>query len=237
MKLFKMAVASAVVLSATTMVVADDKISEEMRDVEAFTKVKLEGSMDVEVKVGPAQSVKVVADSDIIEYLRTRVHGGELEIDLKNHKGKRGFFNNIKKMQVIITVPTLESAQVHGSGDMFVKDVEIDRFDLEVHGSGDAVVENAAVQRLRIDLHGSGDIEIDGSCDDVRVELQGSGDVKAHKMQCKEADVTLQGSGDVGVYASMAADVTVHGSGDVVVAGKPDQVRSKVRGSGDIHVR
>jgi len=237
MKLFKMAAVTAAILSAATMVSADDKISEEMRDVGAFSRVKLEGQMDVEVKVGPAQSVKVVADSDIIEYLRTRVRGSELEIDFKNHKDKRRLFSRIKKMQVIITVPTLESAEVHGSGDIFVEDVKTDRFDLKVHGSGDAVVENAVVQALRIDLHGSGDIEIDGSCDGVRVDLQGSGDVEARKMQCKEANVALHGSGDIGVYASMAADVAVHGSGDIVVAGKPDQMRSKVRGSGDIHVR
>jgi len=235
MKLFKSTVASIAVLSAATMVAADE-ISEEMRDVDAFTKVKLEGSMDVEVKVGGEQSVKVIADSDIIEYLRTRVHGGELEIDIKHESGTRKLFRRVKKMQVIITVPSLEGAEVHGSGDMIVEDAQAEKFVLEVHGSGDAVLENAKVETLEVELQGSGDIEVDGSCEDVRVELQGSGDVKATKMHCKAADVMLQGSGDVDVYATYSADVTVRGSGDIRVEGKPEKINSRVRGSGDIHV-
>lgn len=236
MKLFKTAVATAALLSAATAVSADD-ISEEMRDVDSFKRVSLHGSMDVEVKVGPAQSVKVIADSDIIEYLRTRVRGNELEIELDHDHGNRRLFRNIKKMQIIVTVPELDGASIHGSGDMFVEDVKSDRFRMAVHGSGDAVVENAAVERLTVDVHGSGDVRIEGSCEDVDIEIHGSGDVRAGKMQCQNAEVTVQGSGDAGVYASKSADVTVQGSGDVSVSGKPGQINSRVQGSGDIHVR
>lgn len=236
MKYLKTAVASVALMSAATMVSADE-VAEEMRDVEAFTKVKLEGSMDVEVKVGGKQSVKVIADSDIIEYLRTRVHGGELEIDIKRNNGQRSIFRNIKKLKVEITVPSLEGAEVHGSGDMWIENVKADDFDLEVHGSGDAILEDADIKNLEVGLQGSGDIEMDGKCDDVRIELQGSGDIKGDKMKCKSADVMLQGSGDIDVFASDSADVTVRGSGDVSVAGKPDKIKSRVRGSGDIHVR
>ena len=236
MKLFKTAVASIAILTAASMANAKDT-SEEMRDVEAFTKVSLQGSMDVEVKVGSTQSVKVIADSDIIEYLRTRVRGGELEIDLKDSDGKRKIFRHIKKMQVIITVPDLNGMEVHGSGDMYVENAVADKFELEVHGSGDAVLENAKIGMLEVELQGSGDIEMQGSCDSIRVELQGSGDVDATKMECKDADVMLQGSGDVNVYATASADVTVRGSGDIRVSGKPDKISSRVRGSGDIHVR
>jgi len=236
MKLFKTAVASIAVLTAATAVNAKDT-SEEMRDVGAFTKVSLQGSMDVEVKVGDEQSVKVIADSDIIQYLRTRVRGGELEIDLKHDNGHRNIFRHIKKMQVIITVPSLEGAEVHGSGDMLVENAVADNFDIEVHGSGDAVFENAKVKTLDVELQGSGDIEMDGTCDTVHIELRGSGDIKATDMECKAADVQLQGSGDVNVFASDSADVTVRGSGDIRVSGKPDKISSRVRGSGDIHVR
>jgi len=236
MKLLKTAVASVAVLSAAALVSAND-ISEATREVDSFTKVKLEGSMDVEVKVGPAQSVRVIADSDVIEYLRTEVHGGELEIELKHHKRNSGIFRRVEKMLVVVTVPSLESAEVQGSGDMIVEDVAGSRFELDVHGSGDAIVKNAKVETLNLDLQGSGDIEISGSCDDVRIELQGSGDIKADRMECKSADVMLMGSGDIGVFANVSADVTVRGSGDISVFGKPDKISSRVRGSGDIHVR
>lgn len=236
MKLFKSAVATVAVLAAATMASADnDDVAEEMRDVEAFTKVSLQGSMDVEVRVGKEQSVKVIADADVLEYLETRVRGGELRIDL-DCDGARAC-RRIHKLEVQITVPSLEGAEVHGSGDMYIENVKADRFDLEVHGSGDAIVNGAELSRLDIDLQGSGDIQIEGSCNEVRMDLQGSGDIDAGDMQCKDAEVSVHGSGDVEVHASASADVSVRGSGDIVVRGKPDKISSSVRGSGDIHVR
>jgi len=193
--------------------------------------------MDVEIKVGSKQSVKVIADSRIIEYIRTRVHNGELEIDLNRHdKSERRLFRNIKRMQIIITVPALDGAELHGSGDMLIEGAQADTFELELRGSGDAIMEDAQIGAMTVELQGSGDIDIDGTCDDIRIELRGSGDIKARKMTCKTAEADLKGSGDISVHASEEANVTVRGSGDISVTGKPDKISQKVRGSGDIHV-
>jgi len=230
MKLFHTAMASVAILSASFVATAKD-VAEQMRDVGAFTKISLEGSMDVEVKVGPAQSVKVIADSNIIDNLRTRVRGDELEIDLDH-----GSYRNIKKMLVIITVPMLEETDLKGSGDMRIEGINQETFKAGLRGSGDVIVADAQVENMRIDLKGSGDVKVDGTCGDIRINLQGSGDVRAKKMKCKSADVSLRGSGDVDLFASESADLTVQGSGDITVVGKPDKISQRVRGSGDIHV-
>lgn len=233
MNILKTTIASVAVLAVATAAMAGD-VSEEMRDVDAFTKVSLQGSMDVEIKVGSKQSVKVIADSRIIEHIRTRVHNGELEIDLREKK--HSFFRNIKRMQIIITVPSLDGAELHGSGDMIIEGAEADKFELELRGSGDAIMEDAKIGAMAVELQGSGDIEIDGTCDDIRIELRGSGDIKARKMKCKTAEADLRGSGDISVHASEEADVTIRGSGDISVTGRPDKMSQKVRGSGDIRV-
>jgi hypothetical protein len=226
----KTAVSAAAIALAASSAFADT--AEETRDVKAFTRVALQGSMDVEVKVGPKQSVRVVADDDVIEDLRTRVKGDTLKIYLEDRHYRR-----IEKLEVYITVPTLEGVGVHGSGDMYVEDAKADEFDVDVHGSGDAVVMNTETGQLNIDLHGSGDIKIDGTCSDVDVEVHGSGDVKASKMKCANADVSINGSGDVDVFADKSAKLSVHGSGDIKISGAPDKINTSVRGSGDIHVR
>lgn len=206
--------------------------SEEMRDVSSFKEVHLNGSMDVEITVGGSQSVKVIADSDIIDHVRTEVRGDTLKLDMD-----RGSYRNIKTMRVLITVPALTGAEVHGSGDLYVTGAKSDRFGLGVQGSGDAVFKDATLGKLDIELQGSGDVHIEGSCDQIKVEVQGSGDVEATKMKCKSADVSVHGSGDVAVFASGSIDVSIHGSGDVSVQGSPDKVNSKVRGSGDVTIR
>lgn len=230
-KLQQGAAVAAMMLAAGLAAEAKDT-SEETRDVGSFDEVYLKGSMDVEVKVGDRQSVRVVADSDIIHHIETEVRGDELHIGLE-----RGNYRNIKKMKVYVTVPKLVAAGVHGSGDLLIENAEADDFELEVHGSGDAILKDGKFKKIEIGLQGSGDIEIDGTCEDIDVELHGSGDVDAEGLKCKSANVSLHGSGDVGVSASDDADVSVQGSGDVIVSGSPDKMRTKVRGSGDVELR
>jgi hypothetical protein len=232
MKFFKPAAVSVAAAALATSALMAADTSEETRDVDSFSRVQLSGSMDVEVRVGSAQSVRVVADSDVIDDLMTRVKGDTLKIYLD-----RNFHGRIEKMKVYVTVPSLEGVGVHGSGDMLVEDAEGDDFEVEVHGSGDATLKNTKVKDLSIDVHGSGDVKIDGTCEDVDVDVHGSGDVMASRMECASGKVSVQGSGDVDIYADGSADVRVQGSGDVSVYGKPDKINSRVHGSGDIRVR
>ncbi|TNE67555.1 MAG: DUF2807 domain-containing protein [Alphaproteobacteria bacterium] len=230
-KLMVSAALAALVMGGSLGASAKDQ-SEQMRDVGSFHEVRLKGSMDVDIKVGGEQSVKVIADSDIIDKVTTEVFGGKLEIGME-----RGSYHNIKVMRLEITVPSLDAAGIYGSGDMDITGATSDSFELDIKGSGDAVLRGGKFGKFEIDLAGSGDVDASGTCEAIDVDLAGSGDVDADKLECKSADVSLRGSGDVQVYASKSADISIMGSGDVVVSGKPDQVKSRVRGSGDIVVR
>ncbi|UTW55725.1 head GIN domain-containing protein [Kordiimonas sp. SCSIO 12610] len=225
--------AAGLVTTAALATNSSKDVSEEMRDVADFTNIALQGSMDVIVTVGKEKSVKVIADSDIIDYLETEVKGDRLIIDLEDGRSYR----NIKKMQVIVTTPSLEGASLYGSGDMDIKDVKSNKFDFELRGSGDAVLRDFSVKKLDIDLAGSGDIEGDGSCDNLEIDLRGSGDIAARDIKCENVEVNLRGSGDVNVFAEKTAEVNVRGSGDVDVFGDPDTLDSNVRGSGDVNRR
>ncbi|WP_417450427.1 head GIN domain-containing protein [Kordiimonas sp.] len=232
MKILQTTVAVAATALGLGFAVQAADTSEEMREIPSFNEVRLSGSMDVEVTVGKKQSVKVIADSNIIEHLETDVRGDTLRIGLAN-----GHYSRIKVMRVVITVPELVGAGVHGSGDLYVTGASAVDFNMDLQGSGDAVFKKAKFGKLDIELQGSGDIEMDGECDDLSIELHGSGDIELGDMKCKAAEVDLRGSGDVELFASDSADVGVHGSGDVVVRGEPAKINSRVRGSGDIVVR
>ena len=222
--------AAALITTATFANIISDDTSEEMRDVSNFDEVTLKGSMDVSVTIGEEKSIKVVADSDIIKYLETRVSGGNLIIDLENDRSYR----NVKKMHVFVTVPSLKSANLYGSGDIDIKNIDNDLFSFDLRGSGDAVLTNISAKNLDLDLAGSGDIQGNGSCRNLDISLRGSGDIAAKRIKCDTVEVNLQGSGDVSVHAKEDAEINVRGSGDVDVYGDPDKLNSNVRGSGDV---
>jgi len=199
------------------------------RNVSGFTAVELAGSMDVNVTVGPAFSVRVEADEKYIDNVITELDGSELEIRMK--RGQSRYKGTIL---VTVTMPEMEAVSLAGSGDIKVEGATGD-FEVELAGSGDiTVLGGAAFGEVEIELAGSGDIIVEGKCSELEIELAGSGDVDAEGLKCREADISIAGSGDVKAHASKLAEVMILGSGDVVLYGNPDKIKSRTMGSGDV---
>lgn len=237
MKTLVAAASAAAILAGVSAVTAHaDEAREEMRRVDSFTSVRNKGAFEVNIQVGPEQSVKVTADSDIMDKIETEVRGDTLHIQMDRDFSWRDY-RNIDTLRVDITVPALEAVRVDGSGDFEVRGVDDGDFRANVNGSGDIELIDAKADTLSIDIKGSGDVEVSGNCNSIDVEVKGSGDVSARDMECKNGDIGIMGSGDVMVYLSESVEVGIMGSGDVAVWGKPDKVRTRTMGSGDVVLR
>jgi len=237
MKTLIAAVSCAAIMTGMGIVgVSADETSEEMRALDTFTSIRNKGSFEVYVTVGEEQSVKVTADSDIIDKVETEVRGDTLHIELERNNNWRGY-RNIDVLRVDITVQNLEAVRVDGSGDYEVRGLTGGDFKANVNGSGDIDLIDAKADRLSIDIKGSGDVEASGECNTLEVEVKGSGDVSGRKMSCKSGDISIMGSGDVDATLNESVDVGIMGSGDVTVWGKPEKVKSRSMGSGDVVLR
>lgn len=180
----------------------------ESRDVGSFSRIDLAGSPDVEVAVGPATSVSVTADDNILPVIETTVNGSTLNINSKSN------YNSRIDVKVNITVPTLDGVSISGSGDIHVTGLKAGDMDVGVTGSGD--------------------VTIAGAADHVRGQITGSGDLRCGDLVAKHVEVTVTGSGDATFDATEELDATVTGSGDIHYSGDPPRVRKSVTGSGDI---
>jgi hypothetical protein len=183
----------------------------ETRSVASFSKIELSGSPDVEVAVGPAASVEVTADDNILPILETKVENDTLKIDSK------GSYNTRLGVKVKITLPTLEGVSVSGSGAIHVTGLK--------------------AGELEAGVTGSGDITLGGAVDRLRAQITGSGELQAGELGAKDVRITVTGSGDAAVRATEQLDASVTGSGDVRYSGNPPKVRKNVTGSGDIAPR
>lgn len=180
----------------------------ETRDVEPFTQISVSMGVDVFVTVGPTQQVKLTFDDNIVSKIRTRVRGNTLEID------SRYSFDCDADCKIEITVPKLEAFSLAGSGNIEIKGINGDEFE--------------------IDVAGSGDVTIDGQTKSLTIDLAGSGDIDTRKLIAEDADVDIAGSGNVQVYATKSLNADISGSGDIRYYGNPEYVDSDVSGSGSI---
>lgn len=210
------ALSAAVLMLATagTTFAKDDKNqggTGAVRDLPTFTAVSLEGSMDVTVTSGEDQRVEIIADPEMLEYIRTRVTRGELRIWTK----RRGrLFSRHGKIEVRISMADLRGIEINGSGDAKASGIDTDKFALEINGSGEATLQ--------------------GRCETVSYEINGSGDIDATALKCVDADIEINGSGDADIFATGKLTAEINGSGDILAIGGPRINRFSSSGSGSI---
>ena len=184
-----------------------DLITEE-RDVRQFDKIKSSGSFDVFVEVGPAQSVKITFDDNLIDIIETKVRGKTLRID-----NEESFLSD-HVCKVEITVPELEAVTLSGSGNVEVVALKSDIFECSISGSGN--------------------IEVEGEVQEVDFKISGSGEIQAEDLEADDAYVKISGSGDVRLQARESLEARVSGSGSIYYSGNPNSLSTNVSGSGHI---
>jgi len=208
----------------------DGQLSNETRNVSSANKVKLEGSMNVDLIPGSSASVKVIADKNLLQYIETKNENGELVIKISDDYNLKSS-NEIK---VEVTTPVLESLDVAGNGKVNGKGKfsGSNKFDLDLAGNSDVDIE-INTPAVNVSIAGSGDIEVKGETKKLDVSIAGSGNFKGDNLMAEDADISVAGSGDVHVYADNKLDVQVMGSGDVYYKGNA-QVKSNIMGSGKV---
>jgi len=206
------------------------------RHLSGFSGVVVAGSFDVYITQGSSESVKVVADEDVINKIITEVKDGVLKIYNKNtSSGFNWNWNESNKMKIYVSAKDLNKIVLSGSGDVFFKDgIRTQNLLVSVSGSGD-IVGKVDVKNLESTVVGSGDVTLTGRAETSSVRVSGSGDYKGRALVTANTTVKVVGSGDAAVYASQKLDAAVAGSGDIRYTGGAKLVASSETGSGEIH--
>lgn len=177
-----------------------------------FTGVELRGSDTVDVRVGPAFSVRAEGDPAVLDQLRIDKADGTLRIGRR-----RGVSRGGHDAKVFVTMPRLAAAAVAGSGAMTVDRVAGDDFDASGAGSGSLAVATLAVRQATLSMAGSGTMTLGGRADRLKIDMAGSGKIDARNVKAAGAAVSVAGSGDVAATVAGAADVSMLGSGTVTL--------------------
>ena len=200
------------------------------RRIGAFSRLQMEGPIDVDARPAATPGVIVHADDNVEPLIETVVDGATLTV--RPRKGAS--FRSGHKILVEITFPVLAATRQSGSGDLHVSHVEGARLDSSIGGSGDLRIDDARLGNFTLGISGSGDVTIAGHADEAHFAVSGSGDVDAMTLSARRVDVSVAGSGDVRTTATESLAASVAGSGDVVYDGHPHEVSRQVAGSGSI---
>lgn len=210
-----LAVSVLVAVASCTLADADVRGSgqpgREARKVASFSEISLAGSMALEVTVGPATSVVVTGDANVVPLVRTAVRGDRLLIDTRES------YSSQQPLVVRVTTPRLTA--------------------LASSGSGDSTVRGTAGANLDLLVSGSGEIDAAGRTERLVARVTGSGAIEAAGLTAAQARASVSGSGDIELTVTEALDASVSGSGRIRYRGNPAKIARRVSGSGDIDPR
>lgn len=199
------------------------------RSVAAFSRVRVDGPVDVKLRPGTQESATVQADDNLEPLITTVVEGDTLVVGLKPNSA----LSTRNRLVVNVEFKQLQRLHLRGSGDAQVERVKGDRFEAELSGSGDLQVGLLEVKELIARVSGSGDLALAGQAETQDWDLSGSGDVAATSLSGRKAKARLSGSGDLRLGVCQELDAQLSGSGDLSYAGRPT-VKSEVTGSGEL---
>ena len=203
-------------------------IVKEQIDLPTITGVGLGISADVYLKQGSSQKITIEGQKNIIDNIKTDVKGGSWSIEFKKNT------YDYKDVKIYITLKTLESVSIGGSGSIVGegKFSNLGNLDISIGGSGDIKLDVDA-KDINCSIGGSGEVFLDGSGDDLAISIGGSGDVEAFGLSVKNCEISSAGSGDIQVNVSDRLDISMVGSGDVSYKGNP-KINKSIVGSGDV---
>lgn len=208
-------------------------IKEEIRKVESYQSININGSADVILTDELQGEIRIVAEENIIPIILTEVNKNGLSISAKPKTN----FSTKRKVVVYVPAQGVNTLNIRGSGDIkYDGELNVSQLKLNLIGSGDIELKNVITEKVEINLRGSGDIDLGGKTKQITANLQGSGDISAFDLIAENAEVSVQGSGDVDVTATQSFEGKVSGSGNIKVKGNPKNVSKKTSGSGKITI-
>ncbi len=169
---------------------ASDNIITEARELASFNEVNVSNDMEVVIKQGPEQSLKVTTSDNIQNNVTTKVDNGRLTARLT------GTIRRLNILRLEITIPT------------------ISRLELSADSFGTlSGFENLAT--LRLNLTSDAFIRVMGSANSLNIDASSDAKVEAFGFQTKSCNVNC--SLDASVSITCLESLTGSASSDAVI--------------------
>ncbi|MBN2699511.1 MAG: DUF2807 domain-containing protein [Bacteroidales bacterium] len=204
-------------------------VVEEKRDLDGFTGLHITSGVDVFLSQDAEYTVRVEADENLVEMIKTEVKGELLEVGVEKPGIRRA-----ESKKVFVSLPDLKSIRVSSAGDCTGETpFRCEELDIEVSSAGDLTMEVYA-RRIDLDISSSGDVKLSGEAGDFEADLSSAGDLDAFDLTAKRVDVSVSSAGNAKVFATEELRMVSSSAGYIYYRGDAKIIRSSSSSAGNI---
>lgn len=207
----------------------------EIRQVGGIDRVHLANQGDLTIMLGDTESLVVEADDNLMAYIRTEVHNGELRI----FNDDRVYFHNRDPVRYYLTVTGLSAIEASSTGSIEAPALTAKRFDIRVSSTGDVIMDGLDAGDVRIDVSSTGDVilhRLEATTLDVRQSSTGNVNIDGGRVSSQAIRLTSTGSFDAERLVSKVTEVDLNSTGSAYVT-VDDYLEGHLTSTGSLHYR
>jgi hypothetical protein len=189
----------------------------ETRSIGSFTGVKAAEAIDVYLKKGDKESLKVEVTGTSLDEVLTEVSGSYLKVHMKegNHRNV-----NVK---VYVTYVQLDKLSASSAGSIF-SDGTIKARSMEISASSagtiEVILESGDVE---VSSSSAADIELKGKAKSITAESSSAGQIDAYDLEVENVDAEASSGGSIKVNVTKDLRANASSGGSVKYRGNPDK--------------
>lgn len=214
----------------TTKLEGNGDVVTQDRSVRDFRGVEVCCALRVELTAGSQYGVRVEAESNIIDYVRTEVSGDRLEIGFKEKVSLRSTADIV----IYVTMPTIDyvaassSSKVVGKSSFKGEDLDVD-----VSSSGKVELDFTG-DYVRVDASSSGRCTLVGTGSRIKANASSGSSIRASDFRTRRGDAAASSGAGIVLYVTEELEADASSGGSVKYRGNPGDVDSDRSSGGSV---
>jgi hypothetical protein len=185
------------------------------RSVGSFSGVKVTEGIDVYLKKGDKESVRVEVTGTAVENVITEVSGSYLRVHMRdgNYRGKID-------VKAYVTYVKIDKLSASSAGSIFSEGT-IEADDMEVSASSAGSIEiTVDAQSVETSASSAGEIELQGKTRSLEIDASSAGQIDAYDLEARKVSAQASSAGSLKVnvveelnaHASSGGSIRFHGN-------------------------
>jgi hypothetical protein len=200
----------------------------ENRKVSAYSGVKASEGIDVYLKKGNKEEVKVEVSGIALSNVITEVSGGYLKIHLKN-----GEYRN-RTVKVYATYMAIDNLSASSGANIFHEGV-LKTSDLALGASSAGSIElQVDCTTIEASASSAGEVEIKGKAKSVSFDVSSAGEISAYELSSDKAEAEASSGASIKLSVANELNARASSGGSIRYRGNPERSNTNASSGGSV---
>ncbi len=200
----------------------------EVRSVGSFSGVKAGEAIDVYLKKGDKESVRVETSGTDASNVITEVSGSYLKIHMKD-----GRYRN-RDIKVYVTYVSINKISASSASNIFSEGtIKSSSLDVSVSSAGSVEV-TIETESAVVEVSSAGDVVLEGKAKKLEAEASSAGEIDAYNLESEVVNASASSAGSIKVNVSKQLEAHASSGGSIRYRGAPAKTNTGSSSGGSV---